>query len=55
MVKISIPKKTLVDEYLSYQQTYEDIYGPQTIVLMECGSFFEIYDYPSDDGTEENI
>ena len=55
MSKLSIPKVTLVDEYLSYQQKYKDKYGPSTIVLMECGSFFEIYDYPSEDGTEENI
>ena len=55
MSKLSIPKVTLVDEYLSYQQKYKAKYGPSTIVLMECGSFFEIYDYPSEDGTEENI
>ena len=48
-------KLTLVDEYLSYQKKYESIYGPNTLVLMECGSFFEIYDYPSSDGEEENI
>ena len=46
---------TLVDDYLSYQLKYENMYGPNTIVLMECGSFFEIYDYPSEDGTEEKI
>ena len=55
MPNLTIPKTTLVDDYLTYQKKYEDIYGPQTIVLMECGSFFEIYDYPSEDGTEENI
>ena len=48
-------KLTLVDEYLNYQRKYEKEYGSNTIVLMECGSFFEIYDYPSEDGTEEKI
>ena len=48
-------KITLVDEYLSYQAKYEQMYGTNTLVLMECGSFFEIYDYPSEDGTEETI
>jgi len=46
---------TLVDDYLTYQLKYEKMYGSNTIVLMECGSFFEIYDYPSEDGTEEKI
>ncbi len=41
--------KFLVDEYLSYQAKYEQMYGTNTLVLMECGSFFEIYDYPIDD------
>ena len=48
-------KLTLVDEYLSYQAKYEQMYGTNTLVLMECGSFFEIYDYPSEDGEEEKI
>ena len=52
---MKITKITLVDEYLSYQQKYKKLYGQHTLVLMECGSFFEIYDYPSEDGTEENI
>ena len=34
---------TITDEYLQYQQQFEKKYGPRTIVLMEVGSFFEIY------------
>jgi len=34
---------TMHDEYFEYCETYTKKYGPNTIVLIECGSFFEIY------------
>lgn len=34
----------LYDEYESYMKKYKEEFGEQTIVLYECGSFFEIYD-----------
>ena len=34
---------TIVNEYLDYQEKYEKEYGFKTIVLMEVGSFYEIY------------
>lgn len=34
----------IFDEYASYLRTYKAEFGEQTIVLFECGSFFEIYD-----------
>ena len=34
---------TIVNEYLDYQDKYEKEYGSNTIVLMEVGSFYEIY------------
>ena len=34
---------TLIDEYLDEQDKYEKKYGEKTIILMEVGSFFEIY------------
>jgi DNA mismatch repair protein MutS len=34
----------IYDDYEEYLKTYKDKYGINTIVLMECGSFFEIYD-----------
>ena len=33
----------LIDDYLEYQIKYELIYGENTIVLMQVGSFFEFY------------
>ena len=34
---------SLIDEYFDYQDRFEQKYGENTIVLMEVGSFFEIY------------
>ena len=34
---------SLIDEYFEYQDKFEGKYGINTIVLMEVGSFFEIY------------
>jgi len=33
----------LIDEYLALQDKYQAKYGNKTIVLYECGQFFEIY------------
>lgn len=33
----------LIDEYMDYHLTYQKKYGDKTVVLMEVGSFFEIY------------
>ena len=32
-----------MDEYFDYQDSFQSKYGDNTIVLMEVGSFFEIY------------
>lgn len=37
------PSKNLINDYLEQQQKYEEIYGEKTIVLMQVGSFYEIY------------
>ena len=34
---------SLMDEYFDYQDSFQSKYGDNTIVLMEVGSFFEIY------------
>ncbi len=34
---------TLIEEYFEFQDKYTKVYGEDTIVLMEVGSFFEIY------------
>lgn len=36
---------TFVEIYFNYQEKYEDIYGGKTIVIIEKGSFYEIYEY----------
>ena len=33
----------LIDRYFDYQIKYENIYGHNTVVLMEVGSFYELY------------
>jgi DNA mismatch repair protein MutS len=33
----------IIDDFLETQQKYEKIYGPQTVVLYEVGSFYENY------------
>ena len=34
---------SITDFYLSLQQKYTKLYGKKTIVLMEVGSFYEMY------------
>tara|TARA_A100001015_G_C15042470_1_gene740709 strand:+ start:364 stop:3570 length:3207 start_codon:yes stop_codon:yes gene_type:complete len=48
-------RKTIFDEYIEYQRLYEEKYGPQTIVFMEVGSFFEIYGIQSDEDSVQRI
>lgn len=36
-------KRSLNDVYLELQIAAEDVYGPNTVVIMEVGSFFEVY------------
>ena len=33
----------LIDDYIAYYDTYSKTYGVNTIVLMEVGSFYELY------------
>ena len=33
----------IVKDYLGYTQKWKKEYGEKTIVLMQCGSFFEVY------------
>ena len=34
---------TIVNDYLNYTKKYKEQYGKKTIVLMQVGSFFEVY------------
>lgn len=42
---------SITQEYFKLQQEYETKYGERTLVLMQVGSFFEAYEYNSDDDT----
>ena len=33
----------MLNEYFELQEKYEKMYGEKTIVLIQCGSFYEIY------------
>jgi hypothetical protein len=35
----------IIIEYLNLQKKYQDQYGERTVVLMQIGSFYEIYGY----------
>ena len=33
----------LIGDYLSSHKKYKEIYGEKTAVLLQCGSFYEVY------------
>ena len=33
----------LVDDYIKYYETYKEKFGDRAVVLMQVGSFFELY------------
>jgi DNA mismatch repair protein MutS len=39
---------SMINEYIEYQQKYEKLYGDNTIVLYQNGSFFEIFGIDND-------
>lgn len=41
---------TLTDDYFSYTKQWKEEYGEKTIVLMQVGSFFEVYALEDKDG-----
>ena len=45
----------LTDTYFIYQKKYERIYGEKTIILMEVGSFFELYGIDNENEKQGNI
>lgn len=42
---------SIINEYLELTKKYKEEYGEQTIILMEVGSFFEVYALINPDGT----
>ena len=46
----------MIVSYLKYQQEYSEKYGEQTIVLMQKGTFYEMYEYnPEKDPNSKTI
>lgn len=43
LLDISFGKSTLLKDYFDYSNKYTKEYGPKSIVLMQVGSFFEVY------------
>ena len=37
-----------ISEYFDYQRSYQKKYGQKTVILMQIGSFYEIYEYDPD-------
>ena len=46
---MSAKKEGIVDFYLRHAKKYTHLYGERTLVLMQTGSFFEVYDRQSPD------
>ena len=42
-------KRLLTDIYFELQRLFEEKYGPDTVVLMEVGTFFEVYEVNNDE------
>ncbi len=47
-IQLNNPKKSVIEGYLELQQRFEEIYGKHTVVVMEVGSFFEVYGVEND-------
>lgn len=48
-------KPSIYDEYFNIQRQHEALYGSRTVVLMQIGKFYEIYEYdPELDESESN-
>lgn len=50
--KSTVIYKSIYDEYFDYQQTHSSTYGIKTCVLLEVGSFFEIYTFKNQNTKE---
>jgi len=42
----------IIDDYIFYTKEYKKKYGERTIVLMQVGSFFELYSITDDTDSE---
>ena len=44
---------TIIDDYLALQKKYTNQYGKKTIVIMEVGTFYEMYGIRENDIVKE--
>jgi DNA mismatch repair protein MutS len=52
---IFIKSQEMIEDYLAYTKVYKEKYGDKCVVLMQVGSFFEIYTiYPNTDASLNN-
>ena len=52
---IFIKSQEMIEDYLEYTKVYKEKYGDKCVVLMQVGSFFEIYTiYPNTDASLNN-
>lgn len=52
MSELSWKDMQMYEEYFERTKYYMDKYGPQTILLMQAGAFYEVYAYKTPDSTE---
>lgn len=45
----------ILDEYFDLQREYEAKFGPKTVVFMQVGSFYEIYEYDPKVSTDKKL
>jgi DNA mismatch repair protein MutS len=45
-----MPKKLMIQDYFDNVKHYENKYGKKTILLWQCGSFFEVYGMKDNEG-----
>ena len=46
---LSQKKKLLTEVYFDLQRHFEEKYGKDALILMEIGTFFEVYEVNNDD------
>ena len=45
----------IIDEYIEYMEKYKEQYGDKCIVLLQVGSFYELYGYDNQGANVDEI